>query len=228
MARNPSPALDRPWRRPGALRYALERVRGVAKPPITVTDPPADVVIERDVEVPTRDGTLLRINVFRSAEGGARPVIASIHPYGKDALPRRRGNRWTFSPQYRMLRQPKPLTFSALTGWEAPDPAWWTAQGFVVVNADSRGCGRSDGTGDLLSHQEAEDTYDLVGWLADQAWSDGRVVMLGVSYLAISQYAVAALQPPALRAICPWEGFTDSAMASSLRLRGPTAGAVTG
>ncbi|WP_181907726.1 hypothetical protein, partial [Mycobacterium tuberculosis] len=54
MARNPSPALDRPWRRPGALRYALERVRGVAKPPITVTDPPADVVIERDVEVPTR------------------------------------------------------------------------------------------------------------------------------------------------------------------------------
>ncbi len=179
MARNPSPALDRPWRRPGALRYALERVRGVAKPPITVTDPPADVVIERDVEVPTRDGTLLRINVFRSAEGGARPVIASIHPYGKDALPRRRGNRWTFSPQYRMLRQPKPLTFSALTGWEAPDPAWWTAQGFVVVNADSRGCGRSDGTGDLLSHQEAEDTYDLVGWLADQAWSDGRVVMLG-------------------------------------------------
>lgn len=106
--------------------------------------------------------------------------------------------------------QPKPLTFSALTGWEAPDPAWWTAQGFVVVNADSRGCGRSDGTGDLLSHQEAEDTYDLVGWLADQSWSDGRVVMLGVSYLAISQYAVAALQPPALRAICPWEGFTDA------------------
>jgi putative CocE/NonD family hydrolase len=34
--------------------------------------------------------------------------------------------------------------------------------------------------------------------------------MLGVSYLAISQYAVAALQPPALRAICPWEGFTDA------------------
>lgn len=47
-------------------------------------------------------------------------------------------------------------------------------------------------------------------WIAGQPWSDGNVVMLGVSYLAISQYAVAALQPPALRAICPWEGFTDS------------------
>ncbi|GAB3012817.1 CocE/NonD family hydrolase [Mycobacterium bourgelatii] len=210
MARDPAPALDRPWRRPGAFRYALERIRGIAKPPVTVTDPPTDIVVERDVEVPTRDGTLLRINVFRKPELGPRPVIVSIHPYGKDNLPTRRRKRWTYSPQYRMLRQPKPLTFSALTGWEAPDPAWWLPHGFVVVNADLRGCGRSDGTGDLMSRQEAEDTYDLVQWAAEQSWSDGWVVMLGVSYLAISQYAVAALQPPALRAICPWEGFTDA------------------
>jgi predicted acyl esterase len=153
---------------------------------------------------------VLRINVFRRDGDPARPVILSIHPYGKDDLPKRRGKKWTFSLQYRVLRQPKPVTFSALTGWEAPDPAWWTAQGFTVVNADSRGCGHSDGTGKLLSRQEAEDTYDLVQWLADQSWCDGNVVMLGVSYLAISQYAVAALQPPALRAICPWEGFTDA------------------
>ncbi|OBI98341.1 CocE/NonD family hydrolase [Mycobacterium asiaticum] len=210
MARDPSPALDRPWRRPGALSYARERIRGIAKPPVTVTDPPADLSVERDVEVPTRDGTVLRVNVFRSPGGTALPVILSIHPYGKDELPKRRRKKWAFSPQYRALRQPAPVRFSALTSWEAPDPAWWTARGFVVVNADSRGCGRSDGTGNLLSRQEAEDTYDLVQWLAEQPWSDGRVVMLGVSYLAISQYAVAALQPPALRAICPWEGFTDA------------------
>ncbi len=210
MAQNPAPTLDRPWRRPGALRYALERIRGVAKPPVTVTDPPTDLVIERDVAVPTRDGTVLRINVFRRDGDPARPVILSIHPYGKDDLPKRRGKKWTFSLQYRVLRQPKPVTFSALTGWEAPDPAWWTAQGFTVVNADARGCGRSDGTGKLLSRQEAEDTYDLVQWIAGQPWCDGNVVMLGVSYLAISQFAVAALQPPALRAICPWEGFTDA------------------
>ncbi|MEE6137483.1 CocE/NonD family hydrolase [Mycobacterium sp. 050128] len=209
MARNSAPALDRPWRRPGALRYALVRLRSIVKPPITVTDPPSDLVVERDVEVPTRDGTVLRINVHRSG-GEARPVILSIHPYGKDNLPRRRFGRWTFSVQYRVLRQPRPVTFSALTGWEAPDPAWWVPHGFVVVNADSRGCGHSDGTGKLLSRQEAEDTYDLVQWLAGQPWCDGRVVMLGVSYLAISQYAVAALRPPALRAICPWEGFTDA------------------
>ncbi|OBK19256.1 CocE/NonD family hydrolase [Mycobacterium asiaticum] len=210
MARDPSPALDRPWHRPGALRYARERIRGIAKPPVTVTDPPTDLTVERDVEVPTRDGTVLRINVFRPHDHIALPVILSVHPYGKDELPKRRRKKWAFSAQYRALRQPAPVRFSALTSWEAPDPAWWTARGFVVVNADSRGCGRSDGTGNLLSRQEAEDTYDLVQWLAEQPWSDGRVLMLGVSYLAISQYAVAALQPPALRAICPWEGFTDA------------------
>lgn len=202
--------LDRPWKRAGALRYALSRIRGAVKPPVTVTVPPTDIAIDRDVSVATRDGTVLRINVFRDGGEVARPVILSIHPYGKDNLPTRRGKRSTFSVQYRAIRQPQPVTFSTLTGWEAPDPAWWTQHGFVVVNADSRGCGHSEGTGKLLSRQEAEDTYDLVQWLADQPWCDGRVVMLGVSYLAMSQYAVAALQPPALRAICPWEGFTDA------------------
>ncbi|OBH30844.1 hydrolase [Mycobacterium sp. E342] len=210
MARNPAPTLDRPWRRPGALRYAVSRLRGLAAPPVTVTDPPAGLRVERDAGVPTRDGTVLRLNVFREADAPAAPAILSIHPYGKDNLPKRRGTRWTFSVQYRILRQPRRVTFSALTGWEAPDPAWWTAQGFVVVNADARGCGHSKGTGELLSRREAEDTYDVVQWIADQPWSDGRVVMLGVSYLAISQYAVAALRPPALKAICPWEGFTDA------------------
>jgi len=33
--------------------------------------------------------------------------------------------------------------------------------------------------------------------------------MIGVSYLAISQYNGAAQQPPALHCIVPWEGFTD-------------------
>jgi uncharacterized protein len=210
VAGNPAPSLDRPWRGPGALRYALDRIRAAANPPITVTDPPTDIFLDRDVSVPTRDGTVLRINVFRKADGGARPVILSIHPYSKDKLSARRGKRWTYSVQYRILRQPDPVTFSALTGWEAPDPAWWNAQGFTVVNADSRGCGHSEGTGKILSRQEAEDSCDVVQWIAGQPWCDGNVVMLGVSYLAISQYAVAALQPPALRAICPWEGFTDA------------------
>jgi uncharacterized protein len=209
VPRQTAPTLDRPWHRRG-IGYALGRLRGFANPPVTVTEPPDDIVVDRDAEVGTRDGTVLRVNVYRAPGDGRRPVVLSAHPYGKDNLPARRGKRWTYSPQYHMLRQPDPVTFSALTGWEAPDPVWWVAQGFTVVNADLRGSGHSDGTGKLLSQQESEDVYDIVQWAGGQPWSDGRVVMLGVSYLAISQYGVAALAPDALRAICPWEGFTDA------------------
>ena len=204
-----SQRADRPLRRPGSFRYALSRLRGIARPPVTVTEPPHEIVTDRDAEIVTRDGTILRANVFRPSGDGAYPVVLCAHPYGKDNLPRRRGRRWTYSVQYHVLRQPDPVTFSALTGWEAPDPAWWVAEGFAVVNADLRGCGRSDGVGRLLSPQESEDVHDVLQWAAAQPWSDGRVVMLGVSYLAISQYGTASLRPPALRAICPWEGFTD-------------------
>jgi uncharacterized protein len=210
VPRQTAPTLDRPWHRLGRFGYALARLRGIAKPPITITEPPVDLVIDHDAEVHTRDGTVLRVNVFRGSGDTPRPVVLCAHPYGKDNLPARRGKRWTYAVAYRMLRQPDPLTFSCLTGWEAPDPVWWVAQGFAVVNADLRGCGHSDGIAKLLSQQESEDVYDIVQWAAEQPFSDGRVVMLGVSYLAISQYGTAALAPPALSAICPWEGFTDA------------------
>ncbi|HEX4587861.1 MAG TPA: CocE/NonD family hydrolase [Mycobacterium sp.] len=210
MALPSTPAFDRPWRRPGSVGYALGRIRGIVRPQVTVTEAPARFRIQRDAEIITRDGTILRANVFRPSDEGPHPVILCAHPYGKDNLPRKRGRRWTYSIQYYMLRQPDPITFSALTGWEAPDPVWWVAKGFTVVNADLRGCGRSEGVARLLSDQESEDVHDIVQWSASQPWCDGRVVMLGVSYLAISQYGAASQRPQALRGICPWEGFSDA------------------
>jgi predicted acyl esterase len=133
------------------------------------------------------------------------------HPYGKDNLPeKKRGRGYSVSQQYRALRQPSSLRFSSLTGWEAPDPVWWTAHGYVVVNCDLRGAGHSDGVCSLLSDQEGEDVYDLIEWAGQQPWSTGAVGMIGVSYLAISQWKAAALRPPHLKAIVPWEGFTDA------------------
>ena len=137
-------------------------------------------------------------------------MLLSAHPYGKDNLPERRGRGYRVSVQYRILRQTGPVRFSVLTGWEAPDPAWWAAQGYAVVNCDLRGAGTSEGSASLLSDQEGEDVYDLIEWAAAQSWSTGAVGLLGVSYLAISQWKAAALRPPGLKAICPWEGFTDA------------------
>ena len=200
---------DRPWRRPGAATYSRARLRNILRPPVTVYEAPADLIKDSDLPVAMRDGIVLRVNVYRPAGDGPFPVIMSAHPYGKDALPKRRRSGWSFSPQYRVMNQSEPVRFSSQTGWEAPDPVWWTQHGYVVINADTRGAGTSEGTGALLSDQEAHDVYELIEWAGTQPWSDGNVGMLGVSYLAISQYKVAALRPPHLKAICPWEGFTD-------------------
>jgi uncharacterized protein len=216
MAQPASPdaaAPDRPWKRPGSIRYAIERLRGFLRCPAEVyAAEPGAVVIDDDVPVTARDGIVLRTNVYRPPGAGPFPVLLCAHPYGKDNIPKKkkRGQGYTVPFQYRVLRQPSHLRFSSLTGWEAPDPAWWTAHGFAVVNCDLRGAGRSEGVGSLLSDQEAEDVYDLIEWAADQPWGTGVVGMIGVSYLAISQWKAAALRPPHLKAIVPWEGFTDA------------------
>ncbi|BBX85161.1 CocE/NonD family hydrolase [Mycolicibacterium aubagnense] len=200
---------DRPWKRAGAVRYAAARIRGIVRPPVQVSRPP-ELLIEHNVAVRVRDGVTLRVNVYRPPGDGPFPVILSAHPYGKDKLPTRVWGRWRFSSQYRILRQPHAVRFSALTSWEAPDPAWWVARGYAVVNADLRGAGTSGGIGALFSDQEGRDVYDIIEWAGAQPWSDGNVGMLGVSYLAMSQYKAAALHPPSLKAICPWEGLTDA------------------
>ena len=203
--------LDRPWRRPGAARYALARLPGLLRPPVQVYEPArGSLEVLGDLPAAVRDGTVLRVNVVLPAGGGRFPVLMSAHPYGKDNLPARRGRRWRVPVQYRILRQTGSVRFSSLTGWEAPDPAWWAARGYAVVNCDLRGAGTSGGEASLLSDQEAEDVYDLIEWAAVQGWSTGAVGLLGVSYLAISQWKAAALGPPHLKAICPWEGFTDA------------------
>ncbi|MCA9062519.1 MAG: CocE/NonD family hydrolase [Planctomycetaceae bacterium] len=46
-----------------------------------------EIVSEIDVPVPMRDGTVLRANVFRPAEGGPWPVLVWRTPYGKAAKP---------------------------------------------------------------------------------------------------------------------------------------------
>ena len=202
--------LDRPWHRAGAVGYARARCRAALHPPVIVYPMPGGVIKDEDVAVSMRDGVTLRLNLFRPAGDGPFPVILSAHPYGKDAVPTNKRGEWKLNKQFRIMNQPEPLTISDQTSWEAPDPVWWVQQGYAVINLDTRGGGRSDGRGDLLSDQEADDIAQVIAWAAGQPWSTGRVGMLGVSYLALSQYKVAGLNPPGLKAICPWEGFTDA------------------
>jgi predicted acyl esterase len=191
------------------LSYAAERLFRTAFPKLTITRPAEGIRFERDVEVPLRDGAKLRVNVFRPDREGRFPVVMCAHPYGKDVLPKRSPFGYLPLKRYRFIRQPDPVTFSAYTTWEAPDPSYWVPRGYAVVNLDLRGFGTSDGAGTFLSDQEAADYAEAIEWAGAQSWSSGKVGLNGVSYLAITQWKVAALRPKSLAAICPWEGWSD-------------------
>lgn len=51
--------------------------------------------------------------------------------------------------------------------------------------------------------------HDVVEAIAKMPWCNGSIGMAGNSALAISQWFIAAEQPPALKAIAPWEGAGD-------------------
>jgi len=191
-----------------AVCLAGRRLRTFVHPNVIVGKVPPNVHADRNLPVKVRDGTTLRVNVFPS-EPGTYPVIMSAHPYDKDRIPARSRSGRAENLHYRLFPQPEPVSFSEWTSWEAPDPGVWVPRGYVVVNADLRGGGTSEGTGDVFSDEEAQDYYDLIEWAGVQPWSNGRVGLDGVSYLCMSQYKVAALNPSHLAAVCPWESFSD-------------------
>ena len=140
--------------------------------------------IDRDVAVPTRDGSPIVVDVFLPAGDGPFPVIASVSPYGKDV-------HWPERyPLYEVVPQHEHMV------WETPDPVWWTARGYALLRADTRGTGKSPGRLDLYGPRDAEDFHDVVEWAADRPWSSGKVASSGISWLAMMGWRVAALQPP--------------------------------
>jgi predicted acyl esterase len=76
--------------------------------------------------------------------------------------------------------------------------------GLAVCRADVRGTGSSEGNAeDEYTARELEDHVATIAWLAAQEWSNGNVGMYGTSYSGFNALQVAALRPPALKAIIP-------------------------
>ncbi|HZT31542.1 MAG TPA: CocE/NonD family hydrolase [Bryobacteraceae bacterium] len=75
-------------------------------------------------------------------------------------------------------------------------------RGYAVVVEDVRGRYGSEGTFRPLV-QEPADGDDTLNWIAEQSWSDGKVGMIGGSYLGIVQWKTALGNNPHLKAIFP-------------------------
>src|ERR1700748_418213 len=127
-----------------------------------------------------RDGTVLRGNLYRPAQG-VYPSLVMRTPYSKDA----------------------PNGLLAIL-----DAVKAAAAGYTVFVQDVRGRFKSEGVFTPFAN-EGPDGYDTVEWVAAQSWSTGRVGMFGSSYMAATQLQAAVTAPPHLCAICPVEGSSD-------------------
>lgn len=133
-----------------------------------------EVYVERDIKILMRDGAELIADAYRPSKDGTIvpgqfPVILIRTCYNKDT----RMGIFLFDPEY------------------------FAKRGYVVVIQDVRGRYKSPGH---FYHgiYEGKDGYDTVEWIAKQPWSNGKVGMTGLSYLAAVQQAAAAMGTPHL------------------------------
>jgi predicted acyl esterase len=198
---------------PGANTFELIMREGV-DPQLVVgkkVPPPPDysatreqgLLIERNLSVRLRDGARIFVDVYRpDGAAGERnlPALLGWSPYGKHNTSARLN--WPAAGV-------QDGWMSQYTAFEAPDPMYWCRHGYAIVYPDPRGSWYSEGELRHGGMGEAEDCFDLITWLGEQTWSNGKVGMTGVSYLTAIQWQVAPLHPPNLAAINPFEGFSD-------------------
>ena len=160
------------------------------------------MLIERDVEIGTTAGHTVLADIYRPAGSAPAPVIISWSPYGKH------------NPAPIGVIYPRsgvrPEHIGELTTFEAPDPEYWVPHGYAILIADIPGTWNAVGPATYVSPEEAQDFYELIEWAGTRPWSNGKVGLSGVSYLTVSQWRVAELNPPHLAAINPWEGWSDT------------------
>lgn len=144
----------------------------ITLPALAKTPASAPALTERlNVDIPMRDGVILRADIFRPADdsAGPYPVLMARTPYNKNGL---HGNAKAFA-----------------------------AAGYIVVCQDSRGRFASDGQWESFLRfdtNNARDGYDTVEWCAELPGSTGKVGTFGASYNAFLQWRTASLAPPSL------------------------------
>ncbi|HVL00032.1 MAG TPA: CocE/NonD family hydrolase [Dongiaceae bacterium] len=74
-------------------------------------------------------------------------------------------------------------------------------RGYVQVSVDALGTGASEGGWELFGEEEQIGFADMVDWVHQQEWSDGKLGVAGVSYMAISSLFAAQRRPDSIDAI---------------------------
>jgi putative CocE/NonD family hydrolase len=96
--------------------------------------------------------------------------------------------------------------------------------GYAYVAVDVRGSGASFGTrAQEWSPDEVRDGAEIVDWIINQAWSDGKVGATGVSYDGTAAEFLLVNKHPAVKAIVPrfslFDAYTDIAFPGGIHHR---------
>src|SRR5687767_14125844 len=143
---------------------------------------PPRVLLERNVDMPLRDGTVSRAEIYRPDDGERHPTLLLRTPYDKTLFP---------------------------LSWGVLDPTRMAEAGYAVVLQDVRG--RFASAGEFYPYvHEADDGHDSIAWAAAQPWSGGRVGTYGASYMGQSQWLAAQTRPPALAAMATTTSPNDA------------------
>jgi putative CocE/NonD family hydrolase len=145
--------------------------------------------IPQETRIRMRDGVELGAALHVPPGGGKFPSLVAISPYryDNDIVPE--------GPLF-LWRETGPVEF-------------YMSHGYAYVRVDVRGTGRSGGNYGFFDKAEQQDYFDVVEWIAQQPWCSGKVGGIGQSYYAMSQWFMAAQQPPSLACIAPYDGLTD-------------------
>ncbi len=130
-----------------------------------------------NIWIPAGDGVRLAARLWlpRSARETPVPAILEYIPYRKRDFMRVR---------------------------DEPMHRYYALQGFASVRVDVRGSGDSEGVlEDEYSPIELADALSIIDWIASQPWCAGAIGMTGISWGGFNALQVAALRPPALKAV---------------------------
>ncbi len=136
----------------------------------------------RDVMVQARDGIKLGTNVFLPARGGS--VVSDRFPAIVERTPYNKDSVATSLVEY------------------------FVSRGYAVVLQDVRGRYRSEGRWSG-NRDDGRDGSDLLKWIGEQPWSNGKVGTMGTSYGGATQHALAIANAPNLAAMVPVDAMSD-------------------
>ncbi|MFQ5793189.1 MAG: CocE/NonD family hydrolase, partial [Acidobacteriota bacterium] len=142
--------------------------------------------VMKDVMVPMRDGVRLATDVYLPTQNGS---------FVEGRLP------------VLLTRTPYDKDRSERTG------RYYTSHGYAFVAQDTRGRYNSEGVWHMLD-DDGRDGYDTAAWIERQPWSNGKLGMIGTSYVGGTQHAMAMEKPPALVTAIPVDAMSNLGHAS--------------